>query len=125
MELLVLIAVILAAVALVILASLATEMLAEGGWVGLLINTVVGVLLLFGTNLVVSPPIPINIITLLICAIGGVAGWLIIMVLISARDSFLRSRVTGFYSRKLGFREPTETEATGLREDAFFSAVGE
>jgi hypothetical protein len=88
MELLVLIAVILAAVALLILASLATEMLAEGGWVGLLINTVVGVLLLFGTNLVVSPPIPINIITLLICAIGGVAGWLIIMVLYLLQIAF-------------------------------------
>jgi hypothetical protein len=57
-------------------------------WVGLLINTVVGVLLLFGTNLVVSPPIPINIITLLICAIGGVAGWLIIMVLYLLQIAF-------------------------------------
>ena len=88
MELLVLIVVIVAAVALLILALLATEMLAEGGWVGLLINTVVGVLLLFGTNLVVSPPIPINIITLLICAIGGVAGWLIIMVLYLLQIAF-------------------------------------
>jgi hypothetical protein len=81
MELLVLIVVIIAALALFLLALFATEMLAEGGWVGLVINAVVGVVLLFLTNLVVSPPIPINIITLLICAVGGVAGWLIILVL--------------------------------------------
>jgi len=49
--------------------------------VGLAINAVVGVLMLFLTNLFVSPPIPINIITVLICAIGGVVGWLIILVL--------------------------------------------
>jgi len=49
--------------------------------VGLAINAVVGVLMLFLTNLFVSPPIPINIITVLICAIGGIVGWLIILVL--------------------------------------------
>ena len=32
-------------------------------------------------NRCASPPIPINLITLLICAIGGVVGWLIILVL--------------------------------------------
>ena len=47
----------------------------------LLINAVVGLVLLFLTNLVLSPPIPINILTILICAIGGVVGWLIILVL--------------------------------------------
>ena len=47
----------------------------------LVINGLVGVVLLFLTNLFVSPPIPINIITVLICAIGGVLGWLIILVL--------------------------------------------
>ena len=47
----------------------------------LLINGLVGIVLLFLTNLFVSPPIPINIITVLICAIGGVLGWLIILVL--------------------------------------------
>jgi hypothetical protein len=47
----------------------------------LLINAVVGLVLLFLTNLVLSPPIPINLLTILICAIGGVVGWLIILVL--------------------------------------------
>lgn len=48
---------------------------------GLAINAIVGVVLLFLTNLILSPPIPINIITVLICAIGGVIGWLIILIL--------------------------------------------
>jgi hypothetical protein len=39
------------------------------------------VVLLLLTNLVLSPPIPINILTVLICAIGGVVGWLIILLL--------------------------------------------
>ena len=58
-------------------------LLARGGvsLVSLAVNTLVGVALLFLTNLFLSPPIPINIITLLICAIGGVVGWLIILVL--------------------------------------------
>ena len=49
--------------------------------VGLAINAVLGVVLLILTNLVLSPPIPINIFTVLICAIGGVVGWLIILLL--------------------------------------------
>jgi hypothetical protein len=56
----------------------------EGGILSLpvlLINTVVGLILIFLTNLVLSPPIPINLITILISAIGGVVGWLIILVL--------------------------------------------
>ena len=88
MELLVLIVVITAAVALLLLALLTTESLAEGGLVGLVINAVAGLLLLFLTNLFVSPPIPINIITLLICAIGGVFGWLIILVLYLLQIAF-------------------------------------
>jgi len=88
MELLVLIVVIIFAVALLILGLLTTEMLSESGLVGLAINAVVGVLLLFLTNLVVSPPIPINIITVLICAIGGIAGWLIILVLYLLQIAF-------------------------------------
>ena len=88
MELLVLIVVIVFAVALLILGLLTTEMLSEAGLVGLAVNAVVGVLLLFLTNLVVSPPIPINIITLLICVIGGVAGWLIILVLYLLQIAF-------------------------------------
>jgi hypothetical protein len=47
----------------------------------LAINAIVGVVLLLLTNLVLSPPIPINILTVLICAIGGVVGWLIILLL--------------------------------------------
>ncbi len=48
---------------------------------GLAINALVGVVLLFLTNLVLSPPIPINLLTVLICAIGGVVGWLLIVIL--------------------------------------------
>jgi hypothetical protein len=47
----------------------------------LVVNALVGIVLLFLTNLVLSPPIPINVITVLICAIGGVLGWLIILIL--------------------------------------------
>ena len=88
MELLVLIVVVILAAALVILALLATDIALEGGLVGLAINAVVGVLLLFLTNLFLSPPIPINIITILICAIGGVVGWLIIVVLYLLQIAF-------------------------------------
>ena len=48
---------------------------------GLLANAILGIVLLFLTNLFVAPPIPINILTVLICAIGGVLGWLIILIL--------------------------------------------
>jgi len=97
MELLVLIIVILlAAVGLMILGSLTTEMLLKGRLVGLAINAVVGVLLLFLTNLFLSPPIPINIITLLICAIGGVVGWVIIVVLYLAQIPFYVPVITFF-----------------------------
>jgi len=48
---------------------------------GLLVNAILGIALLFLTNLFVAPPIPINILTVLICAIGGVLGWLIILIL--------------------------------------------
>ena len=88
MELLVLIVVAILAAALVILALLATDIALEGGLVGLAINAVVGMLLLFLTNLFLSPPIPINIITVLICAIGGVVGWLIIVVLYLLQIAF-------------------------------------
>ncbi len=49
--------------------------------VGLAVNAVAGVVLLILTNLVLSPPIPITLLTVLICAIGGVVGWLILLVL--------------------------------------------
>ena len=47
----------------------------------LLINAIIGVVLIFLTNLFLSPPIPINLLTILISAIGGVVGWLIILIL--------------------------------------------
>ena len=48
---------------------------------GLIVNGVIGVILLFLTNLLLADDIPINLITVLICAIGGVVGGLIILVL--------------------------------------------
>ena len=53
----------------------------EAAGPGLLINTVVGLVLLFLTNLVLIPPIVINLFTILICAVGGVVGWLFVLVL--------------------------------------------
>jgi len=96
MELLVLIVVAILAAALVILALLATEIALEGGLVGLAINAVVGVLLLFLTNLFLSPPIPINLITVLICAIGGVVGWMIIVVLYLLQIAFYVPAIAHF-----------------------------
>src|SRR5215216_4182539 len=56
----------------------------------------VGVLLLFLTNLFLSPPIPISIITVLICAIGGVVGWLIIVVLYLLQIAFYVPAIAHF-----------------------------
>ncbi len=47
----------------------------------LIANAVVGLILLFVTNLFLSDDLPINLLTVVICAIGGVAGWLVILVL--------------------------------------------
>ena len=47
----------------------------------LIVNGIIGVVLLFLTNIVLADDIPINVLTVLICAIGGVIGWLIILVL--------------------------------------------
>ena len=47
----------------------------------LIVNAIVGVVLLFLTNLVIADDILINLLTVLICAIGGVVGWLLILVL--------------------------------------------
>ncbi|HEX6709763.1 MAG TPA: pro-sigmaK processing inhibitor BofA family protein [Rubrobacter sp.] len=47
----------------------------------LIVNGIVGLILLFLTNLVLADDIPINVLTVIICAIGGVAGWLVILVL--------------------------------------------
>ncbi len=54
----------------------------RGRYLGrLIVNGIIGVVLLFLTNLVLADDIPINVLTVLICAIGGVIGWLIILVL--------------------------------------------
>ena len=47
----------------------------------LIVNGIIGLVLLFLTNLLLADDIPINVLTILICAIGGVVGWLIILVL--------------------------------------------
>jgi hypothetical protein len=47
----------------------------------LVINAILGVILLFLTNLFLVDDIPINILTVVICAILGVVGWAIILVL--------------------------------------------
>jgi hypothetical protein len=70
-------------IVLIVVIVLLLALLTRGGisLVGLAINAVVGVVLLFLTNLFIEPDIPINIITVLICAIGGVVGWLIVLIL--------------------------------------------
>ena len=47
----------------------------------LIINAILGVILLFLTNLVLADDIPIDLLTVIICAIGGVIGWLVILIL--------------------------------------------
>jgi hypothetical protein len=47
----------------------------------LIINAILGVVLLFLTNLVLADDIPINLLTVVICAIGGAIGWLVILIL--------------------------------------------
>ena len=47
----------------------------------LIINAILGVILLFLTNLVLADDIPIDLLTVIICAIGGVLGWLVILIL--------------------------------------------
>jgi sigmaK-factor processing regulatory protein BofA len=47
----------------------------------LVINAILGVILLFLTNLLFADDIPINIVTVVICAILGVVGWAIILVI--------------------------------------------
>ena len=83
MEWVVLIVVVIAVVAVFALVARTTALV-----VGLAVNAIVGLILLFLTNVVVSPPIPINLLNILICAIGGVVGWLIILVLHLLRIAF-------------------------------------
>ena len=47
----------------------------------LIINAILGLILLFLTNLMLADDIPINIITVVICAIFGVLGWAVILIL--------------------------------------------
>lgn len=47
----------------------------------LIANAIVGLILLFLTNAFLSDDLPVNLLTVVICAIGGVAGWLMILVL--------------------------------------------
>ena len=47
----------------------------------LIINAILGVILLFLTNLIIEPNIPINIVTVLIVAIFGVVGWALLLIL--------------------------------------------
>jgi hypothetical protein len=46
----------------------------------LIANTIVGLILLFLTNLFLSDEVPLNLLTIVICAIGGVVGWLVIVI---------------------------------------------
>lgn len=53
----------------------------SGSLSGLVVNGIIGVVLLFVTNLFLADDLPINLLTIIICALGGVVGWLIILVL--------------------------------------------
>ena len=56
--------------------------------VGLAVNAILGLIFLFLTNLLLEDDIPITLLTILICAIGGVVGWLIILMLHLVRIAF-------------------------------------
>ena len=49
--------------------------------VGLIVNAVIGVVILWILNLFLSPPVAINIWSVLISAIGGIAGVIIVLAL--------------------------------------------
>ena len=70
-------------VVLILVVAVVMLLLTRGGrYLGrLIVNGIVGLVLLFLTNLVLADDIPINLLTVLICAIGGALGWLIILVL--------------------------------------------
>jgi pro-sigmaK processing inhibitor BofA len=53
----------------------------DEGVLALIINAILGVILLFLTNLIIEPNIPINIVTVLIVAIFGVVGWALLLIL--------------------------------------------
>ena len=83
MEWVVLIVVVIAVVAVFALVARTTALV-----VGLAVNAILGLIFLFLTNLFLEDNIPINLLTILICAIGGVVGWLIILVLHLLRIAF-------------------------------------
>jgi sigmaK-factor processing regulatory protein BofA len=70
-------------VVLVVLVIVVVFLLTRGGrFLGrLIVNGIVGLILLFVTNLFLTEDIPIDVLTVLICAIGGFIGWLVILVL--------------------------------------------
>lgn len=68
-------------VVLVVLVALVLLGRGAGSLSGLIGNAIVGVVLLFVTNIFLADDLPINLLTIVICAIGGVVGWLIILVL--------------------------------------------
>jgi hypothetical protein len=83
MEWVVLIVVVIAVVAVFTLVARTTALV-----VGLAVNAILGLIFLFLTNLLLEDDIPITLLTILICAIGGVVGWLIILVLHLVRIAF-------------------------------------
>ena len=83
MEWVVLLVVVIAVVAVFTLVARTTALV-----VGLAVNAILGLIALFLTNLFLEDNIPINLLTILICAIGGVVGWLIILVLHLLRIAF-------------------------------------
>ncbi len=46
---------------------------------GLIVNGIVGLVLLFVTNIFLADDLPINLLTMAICAVGEVIGWLAIL----------------------------------------------
>ena len=83
MEWVVLIVVVIAVVAVFALVARTTALV-----VGLAVNAILGLIFLFLTNLFLEDDIPITLLTIFICAIGGVVGWLIIVVLHLLRIAF-------------------------------------
>jgi hypothetical protein len=47
----------------------------------LLINGIVGLIVLLATGFVLGYPLPVDFLTIALCAVGGVIGWLIVLVL--------------------------------------------
>jgi hypothetical protein len=44
-------------------------------------NAIVGLILLFLTNLFLADDIPIDVLTVVVCAILGVLGWALVLIL--------------------------------------------